>query len=169
MDNYDYNKNLGETKTEINKPLENKLGIKNLLIINGTSAKINGTIDISGDVDISCEIAGDLKAEGKVIIQKDAKLSCGVTAKEVEIIGQYKGDMTAKGKVTVVKGGILNGNIVTDNIVINEGGIFSGTVKRTETADNENTPFKKFHLEDENTLSDESTASKALKDLKYKY
>ena len=153
MDNL---KNIAETKGEV----------KNLLTINGTSAKINGTIDISEDIDINCEIAGDIKAGGKLTIQKDAKLNCEVTAKEVEIIGQYKGNMTATGKVTVVKGGILHGNIVTDSIVINDGGIFSGTVKRTNTVSNENTPVKESYLKDEKTSSDESAASKMLRDFK---
>lgn len=143
--------------------LETKDEVKNLLTIHGTSTKICGLIDISGDVEINCDVEGTINVDGKLTILKDSKISSDVTTKDCQIIGQYKGNMTASGKLTIMKGGIMNGNIITDRLIINEGGIFSGRVKRTDEVNNENTPIKESYLKYENMFTYESTDVKILK------
>lgn len=103
---------------------------KNLLIIAGEKAKIKGKIDIDEAIDINCEIEGEIKANGKLTIQKNGHVKAEVNTKDAVISGKFEGNMKVNGKIEVTKNGTLKGNITTDRIVINDGGIFSGTVKR---------------------------------------
>ena len=61
-------------------------------------------------------------------------MSADVKTKEAEIIGKYLGDMEATGNVVVRETGIAMGNIKTNSLIINKGGIFNGNISRiTET------------------------------------
>lgn len=112
------------------KKTANKGELKNLLTINGEKAKIKGQIDIDEAIDINCKIEGEIKADGKLTIQKNGYVKAEVNTQDAVISGKFEGNMKVNGKVEVTKNGTLKGNITTDRIVINDGGIFSGTVKR---------------------------------------
>lgn len=112
------------------KESERKGESKNLLTVTGSKAKIKGQIDVDESIDINCDIEGEVKVEGKLIIQKDGYVKAEVNTQDAVVSGRFEGNMKVNGRVEVTKKGILKGNITTDRIVINEGGIFSGTVTR---------------------------------------
>jgi cytoskeletal protein CcmA (bactofilin family) len=103
---------------------------RTLMTIQGDSAKLEGNFTISESIEIDCEVKGSMTVDGQLIIKKDGFVGADVKTKDAEIIGRYEGSMEASGKVEIKDTGVVNGSITTDSLIINEGGIFSGDVKR---------------------------------------
>jgi cytoskeletal protein CcmA (bactofilin family) len=103
---------------------------RTLLTITGDSAVVEGKFKISKSIEIDCEVKGQLDVEGQVIIQRNGFVSADVKIIDAEVIGRYEGNMEASGNVEIKETGIVNGNIKTNSLIINKGGIFSGNVSR---------------------------------------
>lgn len=103
---------------------------RTLLTITGDSAALDGKFKISQSIEIDCELKGKLTVDGKLTILGNGFVSADVKTIEAEIIGKYEGNMEASGNVEIKETGIAVGNIKTDSLIINKGGIFSGNVTR---------------------------------------
>jgi len=101
-----------------------------LLTISGDSAKVEGKFKISDSIEIDCDVKGQLDVDGKIIIQKDGYVNADVKTIDAEVIGRYDGNMEATGIVEIKETGIVKGNVKTDSLMINKGGIFAGSVTR---------------------------------------
>ena len=110
---------------------------KTLLTIKGNSAKIEGKLIISNSIEIDCEITGELNVDGKLIIQQSGHVNADVKTSDAIINGVYEGNMEATGNVQITETGKTSGNIKTDSLIIEKGGIFAGNVERiTELSGN---------------------------------
>ncbi len=119
---------------------------RTLLTIMGNKAKIEGKLDISQSIEIGCEIVGELIVDGQMVIQKEGVVSADVTTIDAKIIGKFEGNLKGTGKVEITETGVVDGNIKTDSLIINEGGVFSGKVTRiTQTEEKDK---KKLKLEE---------------------
>jgi len=117
---------------------------RTLLTITGSNAKMEGKFDVSKSIEIDCEVRGELKVDGKIVIQKNGYVGADVKTVDAQIIGKYEGSMKATGNVEIMETGVVNGNVKTDSLIINKGGIFSGNVARiTKDEDEEKTTGKK--------------------------
>jgi cytoskeletal protein CcmA (bactofilin family) len=105
-------------------------GNRTLLMIQGESARINGDFVINQSVEIDCEVQGKLEVHGQVIIQKNGFVKAEIKTEKAEIIGRFEGTLEAKEYIEVKETGSIYGNIKTDCLVINKGGIFSGSIER---------------------------------------
>ncbi len=103
---------------------------RTLLTIVGNKARVEGKLDVSQSIEIACEVVGELIVDGKMVIQKEGSVSADVNTTDATIIGKFEGNLKGTGKVEITETGIVSGNIKTDSLVINEGGIFSGKVTR---------------------------------------
>ncbi len=103
---------------------------RTLLTIVGNKARIEGKLDVSQSIEIGCEIVGEVIVDGQMVIQKEGVVSADVTTIDARIIGKFEGNMKGSGKVEITETGVVDGNIKTDSLIINEGGIFSGKVTR---------------------------------------
>ena len=123
---------------------------RTLLTIVGNRAKIEGKLDVSKSIEIGCEVVGEVIVNGQMVIQKEGVVSADVTTIDARIIGKFEGNMKGTGKVEITETGIVDGNIKTDSLVINEGGIFSGKVTRiTEGEEKGKKKFKPKEMEEE--------------------
>ncbi|NQT66685.1 MAG: polymer-forming cytoskeletal protein [Actinobacteria bacterium] len=123
---------------------------RTLLTIVGNKAKIEGKLDVSQSIEIGCEVVGEVVVNGKMVIQKEGVVSADVTTIDATIIGKFEGNMKGTGKIEITETGVVGGNIKTDSLVINEGGIFSGKVTRiTEGEDKGKKKFKLKEMEEE--------------------
>lgn len=125
---------------------------KTLLTIIGNKAKIEGKLDVSHSIEIGCEIIGELKVDGQMVIQKEGVVSADVTTIDARIIGRFEGNLKGSGKVEITETGVVNGNIKTDSLIISEGGVFSGKVTRISQPDEKEK--KKFKIKEENALEE---------------
>ena len=103
---------------------------RTLLTITGDSAVIEGKFKISKSIEIDCEVKGQLDVEGQIIIQRNGFVNADVKIIDANVIGRFEGNMEASGIVEIKETGIVNGNIKTDSLIINKGGIFRGNVTR---------------------------------------
>jgi len=111
---------------------------KTLLTIKGNSAKIEGKLIISNSIEIDCEITGELNVDGKLIIQQSGHVNADVKTTDAIINGVYEGNMEATGNVQITETGKTSGNIKTDSLIIEKGGIFAGNVERITELSSDN-------------------------------
>ncbi len=114
-----------ESPHEGNSPLPTTL-----LTITGNSAKIEGKFDITDSIQIECEIGGELKVGGKLVIDHKGSVRADVQTVDAIIHGEYEGNMVATGSVEITPTGRADGNIETNSLVISKGGFFNGNVSK---------------------------------------
>ena len=121
--------------------------MKQLLVIKGETAKIEGKLVVSKSIEIDCEVHGELIVDGQLKILESGYVNADVKTIDAIIDGVYEGNMEASGNVQINESGKVNGNIKTDSLIIEKGGIFSGNVARMSSDDKYSE--KKNKIEDE--------------------
>ncbi|MFQ5802965.1 MAG: polymer-forming cytoskeletal protein [Candidatus Methylomirabilales bacterium] len=101
-----------------------------LLTITGNAAKLEGKFDITDSIQIECEIGGELKVGGKLVIGHRGAVHADVQTVDAIIHGEYEGNMVATGSVEITPTGRADGNIETNSLVISKGGFFNGNVAK---------------------------------------
>jgi cytoskeletal protein CcmA (bactofilin family) len=101
-----------------------------LLTVIGETAKMEGKFDIADSIQIECEVGGELRVGGKLVIGERGAVNANVETVDAFIMGHYHGNMTATGDVEIAATGRVSGNIKTDSLVISKGGFFNGTVSK---------------------------------------
>lgn len=95
----------------------------------GEGSVFEGRIRSEAGVRIEGAITGDVESSGDVIIGEKGVVKSNISARNIIIAGAVQGNVTAKEKLTILSSGRLNGNTTTASLVIEEGGIFSGSSK----------------------------------------
>jgi len=113
-----------------NNQYSERINPRQLLKIEGESAKFEGKMDISESIEVDCEVSGKLKVDGQINIRGKGIVNADIDTIDASIEGEYDGKMKASGKVEIMESGIVSGNIKTDSLIINEGGVFDGKVSR---------------------------------------
>jgi cytoskeletal protein CcmA (bactofilin family) len=129
---------------------------RTLLTIVGNKAKVEGKLDISQSIEIACDVVGELNVDGQMVIQKEGSVSADVTTIDAKIIGNFEGNLKGTGKVEITDTGVVNGNIKTDSLIINEGGIFSGKVTRITQEESKGKKKAKYRLKEEGARGKEA-------------
>ena len=101
-----------------------------LLTITGNAAKLEGKFDITDSIQIECEIGGELRVGGKLVIGHRGSVRADVQTVDAIIHGTYEGNMVATGSVEITPTGRADGNIETNSLVISKGGFFNGNVAK---------------------------------------
>jgi len=119
---------------------EKNLGVnsnqRTLLTIVGDSASVDGKFKISDSIEIDCKLKGKLVVDGKVTIQKRGFVNADIKTVSAEVIGKYEGNMIASDYMEITDTGIATGNVKTDSLIINRGGVFSGNIIRISEEQN---------------------------------
>ena len=106
-----------------------------LLTVMGNDAKLEGKFDIADSIEIECEVGGELKVGGKLIIGQRGSVRAAVQTVDAIIHGEYEGSMMATGSVEITPTGRVDGNIETDSLVISKGGSFNGNVAKLKESE----------------------------------
>jgi cytoskeletal protein CcmA (bactofilin family) len=101
-----------------------------LLTVVGETAKMEGKFEIADSIHIECEMRGDLRVGGKLVIGEKGVVKANVETVDAIIQGHYDGTMTATGNVEIAATGRVSGNIKTDSLIITKGGSFRGNVTK---------------------------------------
>jgi len=101
-----------------------------LLTVVGEHAKMEGKFDIADSIQIECEIGGEVRVGGKLVIGEKGVVNADVQTVDAIIMGHYDGNMVATGNVEITATGRVSGNIKTDSLVISKGGFFNGNVTK---------------------------------------
>ncbi len=104
------------SKNEISKEL-------NLI---GPGTVIEGKLRSRGNIRIDGKVVGDLLASESVSIGPSGEIEGSVSAKNISVGGKIKGCITAQEKLIFESKSIVNGDIRTAKLVIDEGAVFDG-------------------------------------------
>lgn len=92
----------------------------------GEGTKLNGELDLNGLLRIDGDFTGTIKTNGKVLIGKNGRAKCTITASTVVVGGALRGNIYSSEKVIILSSGIMLGNIFTPRLIVEEGVIFDG-------------------------------------------
>ncbi|MDF2927571.1 MAG: polymer-forming cytoskeletal protein [Paenibacillaceae bacterium] len=95
----------------------------------GEGSVFEGRIKSEAGVRVEGSITGDVESSGDVIIGEKGSVKSNINARNIIIAGTVLGNVTAKEKLTILSSGQLIGNSTTVSLVIEDGGVFSGTSK----------------------------------------
>ncbi len=90
---------------------------------------IRGEIEGACDMRFDGKLKGDIRIDGLLLIGKGAEIEGNLVADSISIAGKVKGNAYATGKVEINPTGTLTGDIKSKSLVIEEGGIYKGTVE----------------------------------------
>ena len=95
----------------------------------GKSVVIKGELSGSEDRYLDGEVEGSIDLrDHSLTIGPNSRVRASVFAKEVAIQGKMDGNVTATNKVELKKSAMLNGDIRTQRIVIEDGAFFKGSI-----------------------------------------
>ena len=93
----------------------------------GEGTRLTGELDLNGLLRIDGDFIGTIRtANGKVLIGKNGRAKCTITAGTVVVGGALKGNIYASEKVIILSSGIIFGNIYTAKLIVEEGVILDG-------------------------------------------
>jgi cytoskeletal protein CcmA (bactofilin family) len=95
----------------------------------GKSVIIKGDLSGSEDLYVDGNVEGSIELRGNsLIVGPNGKIKATVTAKGVVVQGQLEGAISASDRVELRKTAVVNGDITTQRIAIEEGAAFRGKV-----------------------------------------
>jgi cytoskeletal protein CcmA (bactofilin family) len=95
----------------------------------GKSVIIKGELSGSEDLYLDGEVEGNIDLRNhNLVIGPNGRVRANVYAKDVVIHGKVDGNITGVDKVELKKSALLNGDINTQRIVIEDGAFFKGAI-----------------------------------------
>jgi cytoskeletal protein CcmA (bactofilin family) len=95
----------------------------------GKSVIIKGELSGSEDLYLDGEVEGSIELRGhSLVIGPNGRIRANVHAKDIVVHGKVDGNLRATEKVELKKSALLNGDIFTQRIVIEDGAFFKGAI-----------------------------------------
>ena len=95
----------------------------------GKSVLIKGELSGSEDLYLDGEVEGNIELPGhSLVIGPNGRVRANVHAKDVVVHGKVDGNLRATEKVELKKSALLNGDIFTQRIIIEDGAFFKGAI-----------------------------------------
>ena len=123
-----------------------------LLTITGQEARVEGKFEIADSIQIECEVGGELKVGGTLVIGEHGVVTADVRTVDAVIKGHFDGNMLATGNVEITATGRVSGNIETESLVISPGGFFNGNVSKIRDRETVSGP-RPVHLVEDKRVS----------------
>ena len=86
---------------------------------------IEGKVTTTGNVRFDCNIKGDIVGES-IYIGKDGLVTGSIKCDNIIISGKVNGNITSSGKLHIKETGVVNGDIATNLLSMDEGSAFTG-------------------------------------------
>lgn len=102
------------------------------LMFSGGDVAIDGRFEGGEDLEINCRFRGELVVSGTVVITETGDFEGEVQANRAVIYGTFDGILRAADKVHVRSTGRLTGHVRTDELMVERGGVCSGTVDKAD-------------------------------------
>ena len=96
----------------------------------GSNLRIKGDITGTADLEIDGSVEGRIQLdERKLTVGATARLTADISARDVVVYGYVKGNVSAKGRIEIRKDGSVIGNLITAQIMIEDGANFKGSIE----------------------------------------
>jgi cytoskeletal protein CcmA (bactofilin family) len=104
--------------------------VENLVMNLGKSIMIKGELSASEDLTLYGQMSGRVTLPGHTLtIGPDADIQADIVANAVVVMGSVGGTVTAGKRVEIRSTGSVKGDIVSPNLVMDEGGQLQGKVE----------------------------------------
>ncbi|MCO5260334.1 MAG: polymer-forming cytoskeletal protein [Crocinitomicaceae bacterium] len=100
-------------------------------LVEGT--KVIGDIFADQNFRIDGEVKGNVSTSSRVVIGVNGKITGNLTCSEADIEGTVDGTVTVDGLMILRKTALINGELYTAKIQIDEGAVFNGQCKMGKT------------------------------------
>lgn len=117
----------------------------------GKAVVVEGKLESSGDVQINGQFTGEIEVEGDLIIGEQAKVKAEIAATNAYVAGEVEGTIEAKEKLEILETGRVTGNVTSQALSIEPGGILKGSSEMQEISEEEPTAKPTFEVEEEKT------------------
>lgn len=95
----------------------------------GKSVVIKGELSGSEDLYVDGQVEGSIELRGNSLtVGPNGKIKARVSAKNIAILGSVEGSVTATERVELRKSAVVNGDIATARIAVEEGALFKGKI-----------------------------------------
>ncbi|OGB75149.1 hypothetical protein A2810_03245 [candidate division Kazan bacterium RIFCSPHIGHO2_01_FULL_49_10] len=115
----------------------------------GKEVVVTGTLNSEGDIQINGQFEGKIEAAADVIIGEHAKVKADIRAGNVYVAGEVEGDIQAIERLEILETGRVNGNVNSQAMSIEPGGILKGSSAMQETAETAPAAQPTYELEEE--------------------
>lgn len=112
------------------RPVENRMeNFRSDIAHIGKSVVIKGELSGSEDLFVDGEVEGSIELRGNSLtIGPNGRVRASIQAKSVSIHGKVEGNLNGTEKVELKKSAVVNGDIVTQRISVEDGAFFKGSV-----------------------------------------
>ncbi|OXM13732.1 bactofilin family protein [Paenibacillus herberti] len=118
---------------------ENKRwSVADTLIGQGTHAE--GKMTCEASLRIEGEYQGDIECKADVIIGESGVVRSNIFARDITITGKVYGDVVTTGRLTIMSSGQLHGTATTSSLLVQDGGILSGSCRMEQRTQQTVTP-----------------------------
>jgi len=97
-----------------------------------------GNLKFKNSLKIKGKFEGKIESSGQLIIGREATVSADIKAKIVSISGETNGKIKASQKIELFKKSITRGDIITPDLLMENGSIFNGTCIMEEKKNTKN-------------------------------
>lgn len=91
--------------------------------------KIEGNFQSTENVRLDGAIAGDFSCEKKLVVGKEGRVEGNIKARDAVILGTITGDVIISGLLHLERSAVVQGNITTAGLIVDEGAVYNGTCK----------------------------------------
>lgn len=110
-----------------------------LIIYMGKGVEITGDIRFQGSGRLDGKVNGKINVDGTLILGEGAMISSEIEGGTVIVGGTVKGKILARKKVQLLKTSVVNCDIVSPSLIIEEGAQFNGGAKMGNAVTTEKT------------------------------
>tara|TARA_Y100001968_G_C19277683_1_gene677612 strand:+ start:539 stop:961 length:423 start_codon:yes stop_codon:yes gene_type:complete len=97
----------------------------------GPEVEVDGDVRVVGSILIYGKINGSVNATGSVRTAKGSHIQGNIESKDASISGNVEGHLNVQNKTVLEKACILNGDLTSSIVVIEEGATFKGLCNMT--------------------------------------
>jgi len=101
----------------------------------GSGTRFRGDLILQGLLRIDGDFEGSIETDGRILVGKEGRARCILEAETVVIGGVVKGDIKATRKVVLLSTCVMIGNIITPELIIEEGVLLHGHCTVSKDAD----------------------------------
>lgn len=99
----------------------------------GANTELNGNVISKGIIRIDGKVIGNVTVQGDLFLGENALVKGEITVSSIQIAGSVEGNVFSSGILKLLPTARMLGDIQVKSFVCEEGSIFEGTCKMTET------------------------------------
>lgn len=95
----------------------------------GKETVLEGSIESAGNIRVEGKVFGSAKAKAKFVMGPDAYVDGNVVARSGEVAGNIRGNIQISELLILKPSAVINGDILTNQLVVEPGATFNGSCK----------------------------------------